>query len=898
MAKSLHFRSKNRSRRHTIKTERTFVTEMLISKHYRPKEVESKWYQAWLKAKAFASEVDEREPYTVLIPPPNITGVLHMGHILNNTLQDVLVRRARMLGKNALWLPGMDHASIATEAKVVKMLREKGIKKSDIGRERFMKYAFEWKDKYGGIILEQLQKLGCSCDWDRTRFTMEEDLYQSVVQTFVKMHQDGYVYRGKRMVNWDPKGLTALSDEEVIYHEEQSNLYHIRYQIKETKEFLTIATTRPETLFGDSGIAVHPEDSRYQHLIGKTAIVPIVEREIPIISDEYVQMDFGTGALKVTPAHDSNDYELAIKHDLEIIDIFNPNGTLNDLAGFFVGVNRFTAREKTADELKMRGALSKIDAYQNKVGRSERTNAVVESRLSEQWFVDMKKFMANHPKVLSEVLDNEIVFVPNKYVQTYRHWMENIKDWCISRQLWWGQRIPAYYFNDEIVVAESKEKAYQLAKQKGFIGKIEDLAQDEDVLDTWFSSWLWPLSVFNGVNDPNNKEFQYYYPANDIVTGPDILFFWIARMIMAGHYFEAKKPFKKVYFTGIVRDKQGRKMSKSLGNSPDAMALMDEYGTDAVRFGILSSAPAGNDILFDETLCKQGRNFANKLWNAYRFVSGLNCTEKPSNFYSKNQLHISIWIKDRFNRCLDKTNQQLEAYRFSEAITTLYKFVWEDFCSWYLEMIKPSHEEQMPLTVRNEFLDVFGKILKLLHPFMPFITEELWHALGHKSFINKELWPETYPIDKPTSEVGDFLALIVQIRAFRSKKNISPKMSCQISTNIAPEERVNYSTFEDLIKKMANVSSIAFEGVMEGSKILVHTHEFVLQFEGLEKTEDNKENIINEIERLKKFLLGIEKKLSNEKFIKNAKGEIIEKEFQKKKDTLHKINLLKEQLEE
>ena len=871
---------------------------MSISKHYNPNDVEGKWYKTWLESGAFTSKVDNREPFVVLIPPPNVTGVLHMGHILNNTIQDVLVRKARMIGKNALWLPGMDHASIATEAKVVKMLREKGLKKSEIGREKFLEYAFEWKDTYGGIILEQLQKLGCSCDWDRTKFTMEEELYKSVIKTFVKMYNDGYIYKGKRMVNWDPKGLTAISDEEVIYHEEKSKLYYIKYNIVGQDDFITIATTRPETILGDSAIAVNSKDPRYKRLKGKKAIVPLIHREIPIIIDDYVQMDFGTGALKVTPAHDSNDYELGQKHQIETIDILNPNGTLNENAQFFIGMDRFEVRKKITIELQEAGALDKIEEYQNKVGRSERTNAVVESRLSEQWFVNMDLFMKKHPNVLNSVMTDEIEFVPSKYKNTYRHWLEHIKDWCISRQLWWGQRIPAYYFNDQVVVAETKIQAFELAKQKGFSGKIDELIQDEDVLDTWFSSWLWPISVFNGVNDTQNEEISYYYPANDIVTGPDIIFFWIARMIMSAYYLRDEKPFKKVYFTGIVRDKLGRKMSKSLGNSPDAIALMDEFGTDAVRFGILSSAPAGNDILFDESLCNQGRNFANKIWNAYRFVEGLETTELANDFYKNNNTHISRWVKNRFNACLTNVNRQLDEYRFSEAITSIYRFVWDDFCSWYLEMIKPSNNEKIPTETKAEFLELFGKILKLLHPFMPFISEELWHAQGNKSLINQNPWPEAFELVDDFTYTQEPFLLVSQIRSERSKKGLSPKKTCAVEYKFEGEEAKIYLLFSDVIKKLANVSEINFSKNPSGDKILVHTKAFSLQFEGVESGKVDVEGVIREIKRLQGFLLGIEKKLGNERFIQNARKEVIDREQQKFRDTSNKIKLLKEQLKE
>lgn len=869
---------------------------MELATKYKPSEIEGGWYQKWMDNKLFHSEPDEREAYTIVIPPPNVTGMLHMGHMLNNTIQDVLVRRARMLGKNACWVPGMDHASIATEAKVVAMLKEQGINKEDLSREEFLAHAWEWKEKYGGIILNQLQKLGCSCDWDRTRFTMEPDLYQSVLKTFNQLYEDGYVYRGLRMVNWDPEGKTALSDEEVFHKEVNSKLYYLQYQIAgEANQYITIATTRPETILGDTAICVHPDDERYSAFHGKKAIVPILNREIPIITDTYVTPEFGTGALKVTPAHDENDFALGETHNLEIIDIFNEDATLNENAGHLIGEDRFVARKKIAIELEEMGVLSKTEDLVNKVGYSERTHAVIEPRLSRQWFVNMKLFMKDHPEIMDKVMDSSIQFHPAKFNNTYRHWIENIKDWCISRQLIWGQQIPAWYTKDgKTFVANNAEEALQKAKAElGDHITANDLRQDDDVFDTWFSSWLWPISVFDGITEPDNEEINYYYPTNDLVTGPDIIFFWVARMIMAGYKFKGEQPFKNVYFTGIVRDKQRRKMSKQLGNSPDPLELMAKYGTDGVRMGLLLSAPAGNDLLFDESLCEQGRNFCNKVWNAFRLVKGWESGENSDPFYKDSSAIAHSWMEGRINESIEQIERNFKQFRLSDALMNLYKLVWDDFCSWYLEMVKPAFGERIPAEDLQKVQDNFEKLLLMLHPYMPFITEHLWQNLEgrNEAFINQQNWPNVS--DEKAPKADSCLELISQIRAVRNSKGLSPKIPVNLYITSSSEEA--YKPFSGIIAKLANVQSMSF-GAGEGTKVLVGTDEISIQFVGVEEEAVDTEAIEKELKRLKGFLFGIEKKLSNANFVANAKPEVVDRERQKKADTEQKIAALESEL--
>jgi valyl-tRNA synthetase len=871
---------------------------MALATKFTPKEIEDKWYSQWLEHKLFASVPDEREAYTIVIPPPNVTGVLHMGHMLNNTIQDILIRRARLLGKNACWVPGTDHASIATEAKVVAMLKEKGINKSEISRDEFLQYAFEWKENYGGKILNQLQKLGCSCDWDRTRFTMEESLSKAVTTTFVSLYNDGLVYKGARMINWDPAGKTALSDEEVIYKESDALLYYVRYAIENSTETITIATTRPETIMGDTAICVHPDDERYAHLVGKKAIVPLVNRAVPIIADEYVEMDFGTGALKVTPAHDINDYNLGQKHNLASIDIFNEDGTLSPEAEVFVGLDRFVARKKAVAALEENGQLVKKEAIKNKIGLSERTQAVIEPRISTQWFVNMQSFIEKNPEVLESVMSDEIQLYPAKFKNTYRHWIENIKDWCISRQLWWGHRIPAWYTPEgTLVVAENIESALIQVQKTHPQLKLSDLTQDEDVLDTWFSSWLWPISVFDGFEEKGQKELAYYYPTNDLVTGPDILFFWVARMVMAGYHFKNDKPFKNVYFTGIVRDKQRRKMSKSLGNSPEPLDLMDQYGTDGVRLGLMLSAPAGNDILFDESLCEQGRNFCNKIWNAYRLLEGLETTDIADEFYTNNFEVIQQWMDARMNETLVMVDEHMDNYRISEALMMIYKLVWDDYCSNYLEMIKPTYGEKIHAPVLKQAKATMEKLMVILHPFIPFITEELWQNLSDHStpsFINLQSWPTATPANRPSSFYEPALQLVSNVRAVRNENGLSPKMKAIVNINSKQTEA--YELFGGVIQKLGNIELISFNNNLEGINSLIGTDEITIQIEGFVQKKVDKEALSAEIARLEQFMSGIEKKLANEKFVANAHPDVIAKERQKMEDSLTKINTLKSDL--
>lgn len=865
-----------------------------ISKTYSPKEVESKWYAYWLEKKFFHSEPDEREPYTIVIPPPNVTGVLHMGHMLNNTIQDVLIRRARLLGKNACWVPGTDHASIATEAKVVAMLAEKKIKKSDITREEFLKHAWEWKEKYGGIILEQLKKLGCSCDWDRTRFTMEEALSEAVIEVFIDLYNKGNIYRGIRMVNWDPKGLTALSDEEVNYKEINSKLFYVKYKIEgSADEWITIATTRPETILGDTAVCVHPEDERYKKLKGKKAIIPLINRTVPVIFDDYVDREFGTGALKVTPAHDINDYSLGIKHKLESIDILNPDGTMSESAQLFIGEDRFIARKKIVKQLEDIAQIVKTEEIKNKIGYSERTDAVIEPKLSQQWFVKMDKISK---PALENVLNGEIKLIPDKFINTYKHWMENVHDWCISRQLWWGQRIPAWY--DEkgnFVVAKTKAEATEKLK-------TENIKQDEDVLDTWFSSWLWPISVFDGFKKPNNKDINYYYPTNDLVTAPDILFFWVARMIIAGYEYRKEKPFTHVYLTGMVRDKQGRKMSKQLGNSPDPLELIEKYGADGVRVGMLLCSPAGNDLLFDESYCEQGRNFSNKIWNAFRLIKGWSVDEnmEPS---QGNSISVD-WFNAKFNAELENINGLFSKYRMSEALMATYKLVWDDFCAWYLEMIKPEFnngkQKSIDSYTYNSTIEFFEDILKLLHPFMPFITEEIWSLIVEREKNDCIIiadWPKAQEIDKNLlAAISELIGAIAAIRVIRIDKNISPKE--QLELYIQTEENLQSRKLEPLLKKFCNLNAVHYTRTT-----IENTSHFIsggIKFHlALPKNFDASSEITKltkELEYNKGFLQSVQKKLANERFVQGAKPEVIEMERKKQADAEAKIKAIEEQL--
>jgi len=876
---------------------------MTISKTYNPKEVESKWYTHWLQHKFFKSTPNPaKEPYCIVIPPPNVTGVLHMGHMLNNTIQDVLIRRARMQGFEACWVPGTDHASIATEAKVVNMLRERGIKKSDLSREDFLKYAWEWKEKYGGIILEQLKKLGASCDWDRTRFTMEPVLSDAVIEVFVRLYESGLIYKGNRMVNWDPAGKTALSDEEVIYKEVNSKLFYIQYEIidpsTKKKDFVKVATTRPETILGDTALCVNPKDERYKHLKNYKALVPLIGREIPIIFDEYVDMEFGTGCLKVTPAHDVNDYQLGLKHGLEVIDIFTDEGVLNQNAKLFVGEDRFVVRKKIIKTLEEKGQVDKIEDIKNNVGFSERTDAVIEPRLSLQWFVDMKKYMQKNPQVLDAVMNDEIILHPAKFKNTYRHWIENIKDWCISRQLWWGQRIPAFYLPDgSYVVAKTLDEAIEKFKAQNKSFKKEEIKQDEDVLDTWFSSWLWPISVFDGFKDPNNSDIKYYYPTNDLVTAPEILFFWVARMIMAGYEFRGEKPFSNVYLTGIVRDKQGRKMSKSLGNSPDPLDLIEKYGADGVRVGMLLSSPAGNDLLFDEKLCEQGRNFSNKIWNAFRLIKGW----KVDASLSEKENKVSVeWIEARLNEALVELDDHFSKYRLSDALMTVYKLVWDDFCSWYLEMIKPGFEQPIDQETFNSTIEVFEKLLKIVHPFMPFLTEELWHEIkdrSEKDCIIVAAWPKATKTNLTIlDQAATAVEVITNIRNVRNSKQIAKNN--ELSLVIKTGNQGRYTDFESVIKKLAILKEVTYSDVKPDNSVsfVVKADEFSIPLGGEIDPAKEKESMQKELEYTKGFLLSVEKKLSNERFVSSAPPQVVESEKKKKADAEAKIKALEENL--
>lgn len=869
---------------------------MQISEKYNPQDTENKWYSYWLENNYFHSEPNEKPPYTIVIPPPNVTGILHMGHMLNNTIQDVLVRRARMQGFNACWVPGTDHASIATEAKVVAKLKSEGINKSDITREEFLKHAWDWTDKYGGTILEQLKKLGCSCDWERTRFTMEPKLSQQVIKSFVDLYNKGLIYRGYRMVNWDPEAKTNISDEEVIFKEQTGKLFYLKYKIEGSEEFLSVATTRPETIFGDTAICVNPNDERYAHLKGKKVIIPIVNRVIPIIEDDYVDIEFGTGALKITPAHDTNDYEIGQRHGLPMIDSLDDDANLNEHGQHYAGKNRFEVRKLIAKELEEKDLLLKAEDYVNKVGTSERTGAVIEPKVSVQWFLKMSEL---GKPALDVVINDEIKFHPEKFKNTYKHWMENIRDWNISRQLWWGQQIPAYFYGDgenDFVVAETIEEALVLAKQKSnnLELTVENLKQDEDALDTWFSSWLWPISVFDGMLDPENKDINYYYPTSDLVTGPDIIFFWVARMIMAGLEYRKEVPFKNVYFTGIVRDKQRRKMSKSLGNSPDPIELIEKYGADGVRVGILLSSAAGNDLLFDEELMLQGRNFATKIWNAYRLVQGWN---KNENIKANEADRQAIdWFGHQMDKTIAEVADQFEKFRISDALHLLYKLIWDDFCSWYLEAIKPGYGEPVSKEVYDQTILYFEELMKLIHPFMPFLSEELWQNIAERTpenalVIAQQRKPETFNQDL-IKNFDSAKELISGIRNYRQSKGISPRESVEVFTNATAFEN------ENLIKKLANVSEINFNQKTDKPSFtfLIGSNEISIPLsENLDLTEE-KVKTEEEIKYLKGFLVSVEKKLSNEKFVANAKPEVVEAERKKQKDAQDKIALLEAKL--
>jgi valyl-tRNA synthetase len=876
---------------------------MEISKNFDHTSSEKKWYEHWLHQQYFKSVPDGRQPYTVVIPPPNVTGVLHMGHCLNNTIQDILVRRERMNGKNACWVPGTDHASIATEAKVVQMLREKGIAKSSLTRDEFLQYAWEWKEKYGGIILQQLKKLGCSLDWDRTSFTMDPDYYHSVIHVFVDLYNKGYIYRGKRMIHWDVKAKTALSDEEVIRKETRQNLYFLRYAIADEKgtgnEHVIIATVRPETIMGDTAICVHPNDPRYAHLKGKWAYVPLINRKIPIITDEYVSMEFGTGALKVTPAHDANDYQLGVKHRLEVIDIFHEDGTLNEAAEILVGEDRFEARKKIIPLLEAAGHLMKVEEYTSEVGYSERTDVVVEPRLSLQWWVDMKKIAG---PALDAVVNDEIHFHPVKFKNLYRHWMENIKDWCISRQLWWGHRIPAWY--DEkgnFVVAATAEEANALfEKQHGYIPTL--LRQDEDCLDTWFSSWLWPFEVFKGLRDPGNRDVQYYYPTQTLVTAPEIIFFWVARMIMAGYTFLNEKPFSEVYFTGIVRDKQGRKMSKSLGNSPDLLELIDRYGADACRFGIMISSPAGNDLLWDESSNEQGRNFNNKIWNALKLVKIWEQRQAPLDTTDNERpAHFAVhWFGQRLHQVKNELEIQFREFRLSEALKTLYSLIWDDFCSWYLEWIKPGFEQPIDTAVYQKTVDYFEELMQLLHPFMPFITEEIYHRLKERKegddLTIRQLKTSIQP-DTNILQQGILLKdIITGLRDTRNKNQLKPKDV--IDLFVETENPSAFGPLNEILCRQVNASTLSFtsESISDALTVVIGKEKFYIRSGKEIDTSQQKESLLKELEYYQGFLAAVDKKLSNERFVQNAKPEVVELERRKKEDAEQKMKIIQESL--
>ncbi len=875
---------------------------MQIPSKYDPASVEDKWYSYWMEQGFFSSTPDDREPYCIVIPPPNVTGVLHMGHMLNNTLQDVLIRRARMKGKNALWVPGTDHASIATEARVVNMLSEKGIQKSDLTREEFLSYAWEWKEKHGGMILEQLKKLGASCDWDRTRFTMDEALSESVIKVFVDLFNKGKIYRGVRMVNWDPQAGTAVSDEEVNHREVQSKLYYIRYQVEGEDDFLSIATTRPETILGDTAVCVHPEDDRFKRFHGKRVLVPLINRPVPVIIDEYVDREFGTGALKITPAHDINDYELGIRHNLECIDIFNDDGTLNEAALIFVGEDRFRARELIVPELEKAGNLLKREDYMNKVGYSERTNAVIEPKLSLQWFLKMKEL--SQP-ALEQVMNDHIKLQPAKFKNTYRHWMENVKDWCISRQLWWGHRIPAYFYGDgpnDYVVAESVEAAVKLARDKTGNNSlaVEALRQDEDVLDTWFSSWLWPISVFDGIRYPDNEDIKYYYPTNDLVTAPEILFFWVARMIIAGYEYRNEKPFDTVYLTGIVRDSKRRKMSKSLGNSPDPIGLMKKYSADGVRVGMLFCSPAGNDLLFDESLTEQGRNFSNKIWNAFRLIRSWKVD--PTLEQPAHSVVAADWFDSKLKRAFKKTDDQFQKYRISGALMIVYKLFWDEFSSWYLETIKPAYEAPIDAVTYERTIEFIDQLLHMLHPFMPFITEEIWQLIsprknGESLMVSPMPQPEKYDRNL-IKQFEDLKEVVTNIRSIRKDKNIPPKEVMKLLVRSSGNGSFN-SAMEPVVTKLANLSEVELisdDDPDDAVSFIVKNVEYFVPVGSLVDREEEIEKLEAELEYTKGFLKSVQNKMNNERFVRNAPKQVVEKERQKMTDAEVKIGVLESQI--
>lgn len=888
---------------------------MELASKYDPQSVESKWYEYWLDNKLFSSKPDGREPYTVVIPPPNVTGVLHMGHMLNNTIQDILVRRARMEGKNACWVPGTDHASIATEAKVVNKLAQEGIKKTDLTRDEFLKHAWAWTEEHGGIILKQLRKLGASCDWDRTAFTMDETRSKSVIKVFCDLYNKGLIYRGARMVNWDPQAQTALSDEEVVYKDEHSKLYYLKYRVVESDVerksegnvmhkdekgyYAVVATTRPETIMGDTAMCINPDDEKNTWLKGKHVIVPLVGREIPVVEDGYVDIEFGTGCLKVTPAHDINDHALGLKHNLETIDIFNDNGTISEAAGMYVGMDRMDVRKQIEKDLKEAGLMEKVEDYNNKVGFSERTNVPIEPKLSTQWFLSMQHFA---DEALPPVMDDEIMFYPSKYKNTYRHWLENIKDWCISRQLWWGHRIPAYYYTTEegkkdVVVAETAEQALEEARKKNANLSAGDLEQDSDCLDTWFSSWLWPISLFNGILDPDNEEMKYYYPTSDLVTGPDIIFFWVARMIMAGYEYKGKMPFKHVYFTGIVRDKLGRKMSKSLGNSPDPLVLIDKYGADGVRMGMMLSAPAGNDILFDESLCEQGRNFNNKIWNAFRLVEGWEVADGTQP--EANKIAVE-WFNAKLRQANAEIDDLFKKYRISEALMTVYKLFWDEFSSWYLEMVKPAYGQPINKTTYEATLKFFENLLKMLHPFMPFITEELWQHIYERK-DGESIMRDKLEISAPTGEdmkliedIESVKQIVAGVRTVRNQKNIANKET--LSLQCVGENALK--DYDSVVGKMANLTSIdvVTEKDCTAAAFMVGTLEYAVPLGDMIDVAAEIEKMEAQLKHLEGFLAGVSKKLSNERFVANAPEAVVALERKKQSDSMEKIAALKESI--
>lgn len=872
---------------------------MDIPSKYDPKDLEDKWYDYWMQGGYFHSEVDpSRKPYTIVIPPPNVTGVLHMGHMMNNTIQDLLVRRARMKGYNACWVPGMDHASIATEAKVVARLKEQGIKKTDLTREQFLEHAWNWTREHGGIILQQLKKLGASCDWDRTKFTMDEDLSRAVTHVFVDLYDKGLIYRGYRMVNWDPEALTTVSDEEVVYVEQQGKLYYLRYYVEGTDDYVVVATTRPETIFGDTAMCINPNDPRYRHLHGKRVIVPIAGRSIPVIEDEYVDIEFGTGCLKVTPAHDVNDKMLGDKYGLEVIDIFNDDATLNQYGLHYQGMDRFAVRKAIEKELAEKGLLEKVEAYTNKVGTSERTKAVIEPKVSLQWFLKMEHLAK---PALEAVMSDQIRFVPEKFKNTYRYWMENVHDWSISRQLWWGHRIPAYYYGagaNDFVVAETLDQAVERARQKTGNPALQatDLTQDPDALDTWFSSWLWPMSVFDGVLHPDNPEIQYYYPTNDLVTAPDIIFFWVARMIMAGYEYRSEKPFRHVYFTGTVRDKLGRKMSKSLGNSPDPIELMKQYGADSVRLGMLLTAPAGNDFPFDTDLCKQGAGFCNKIWNAFRLVQGWQQDETAAETPAAQA--AELWFENRLNAAVAEIDALYDEFRLSEALMATYKLIWDDFCSWYLEAVKPPYGQPVAAATYRRVIAHFEALLKLIHPIMPFISEELWQAITPRTKEQALIvapWPVAGPVDRDVLDRFDYTAeLIASVRAVRQEKGISPKDPLQVLT-----QDKSPLIIDTLVEKLAGVASIdlAEEKPAGAVSFLVRTQEYFIPLGDRIDREAEREKLEKELQYTEGFLASVRKKLSNERFVNSAPAAVVEMERKKEADALSKIETIRQALQ-